>query len=132
MKATSKLLFLCLIFFCLCGFSSKFNIKVLQQDHNLPLFELSKTSFFQTSGNVEINTFLVVRKNGSGEWDYKSPMWAFDIVPGSAKPLSTIAYGQVPPGFTEKTKAIALADGVHYLAVGLSPGSGGSAEFVAQ
>ena len=81
---------------------------------------------------MEINTFLVIRKNGSGQWDYKRPVWAFHLPPGSAKPLSTVVYGQVPAGFTEAAKAIALDHGVDYLVVGLSPGSGGSAEFVAQ
>lgn len=73
---------------------------------------------------------LVVRLNASDEWDYKHPMWAFKVGPGSAKPLSRVMYGAVPSGFAETTKASTLVGGVRYLVVGLSPGSGGSAEFV--
>lgn len=132
MKAVGKLLFICLTIFLLCGFSSRFGIKVAQQDHELLSFELSKSSLIGASKNVEINSFLVAEKNEAGQWDYKKPMWAFDLSPGSSTPLSKITYGQVPAGFTETTKAKALMHGVHYMAVGLSPGAGGSVEFVAQ
>lgn len=132
MKAASRIFFLFAAALALCGFSSKFNIKVIQQDHNVPSFELSKNTMLRMSDGVEINTFLVVQKNKSGQWDYRNPAWSFALVPGSAKILSTVTYGQVPDGFTEKAKASGLISGAHYLAVGLSPGSGGSAEFVAQ
>jgi len=132
MRTAQKLFLLCLAFFALCGFSSKFDIKVLQQVHESPSFELSKSGLLHSDDGVEVNTLLVVQRDKSGRWDYKSPVWAFELTPGSAKPLSKVTYGKAPDGFTEKTKAMGLVRGVHYLVVGLSPGSGGSAEFVAQ
>lgn len=132
MRPMPKLFLLCLAFFALCGFSSKFNIKVLQQGHDAPSFELRKIGLLRSECGVEINTFLVVQRDKSGQWDYKSPVWSFELAPGSAKPLSKVTYGKAPEGFTEKAKALELVRGIHYLAVGLSPGSGGSAEFIAQ
>jgi hypothetical protein len=132
MIKVSRLSFLLAIIFALCGFSSRFDIKVVQQGHDLPSFELSKASSIHDGGGIQVNTFLVVQRNGSEQWDYKNPVWAFELAPGSTKPLSKIIYGQVPAGFNETTKALELIHGTHYLVVGLSPGSSGSAEFVAE
>jgi len=130
MKLLFKIFFVALLAFSLCGLSSRFGIKVLQQNSATLCFKFGDTGPSKSSG-VKINTFLVVKKGDSGQWDYKSPVWAFELTPGSAKPLSRVTYGQVPAGFAETTKASPLTEGTHYLAVGLSPGSGGSAEFVA-
>jgi len=116
----------------LCGFSSRFVIKVSQQNHNAPAFELSGTNPFHASNDIEINTFLVVGQDEAGKWDYVHPQWAFKLSPGSGKSLSKIIYGQVPAGFAETTKVSKLTAGVSYLAVGLGLGSDGSAEFIAQ
>lgn len=124
--------FLLIIIFTLCGFSSRFDIKVVQLGHDLPSFELSKASSIHDGGGIQVNTFLVVQRNGSEQWDYKSPIWAFELTPGSTKPLSKVIYGQVPAGFKETAKALELIPGTHYLVVGLSPGSSGSAEFVTE
>ena len=132
MKAVPKLVFMCLLAFLLCGLSSRFGIKVVRQEHGQVSFELSKFHVIGGANDVDVNSFLVAEKNETGQWDYKNPMWAFELSPGSSKPLSKITYGQAPMGFTETTKAKPLIRGVHYLAVGLSPGSGGSAEFVAR
>jgi hypothetical protein len=122
-----------LLFFALtlCGLSSRYTIKAVREGGGLVLFQFERSDPSKANG-VEVNTFLVVERDDSGQWDYKHPMWALDLSPGSAKLLYTITYGQVPAGFTEAAKPRALIHGVHYLAVGLSPGSGGAIEFVAQ
>jgi hypothetical protein len=121
-----------LAIFIMPGFSSIFNIKVVRIDHGSPSFKMSQFKIFGNRNEVELNSFLVVKRNTSGEWDLKKPMWAFDLSPGSAKPLSKIVYAQVPSGFKEVAKAKVLIHGVSYLAVGFAPGSSGSTEFVAQ
>lgn|ERR1700723_739540 len=131
MKVASKILALCVIIVTLCGLSGKFEIKVLQQGHNSPLFEFGSRNLLSSREGVEINNFVVVTRNQSGNWDYASPVWAFGLAPGSSKPLSEVVYAHVPDGFNETTKASELVPGVHYMAVGLSPGMGGSAEFIA-
>lgn len=131
MKRALISLGLVLLALALCGLSSRYTIKAVQRDTSLISFQFEPSHPSKADG-VEVNTFLVVKHDDSGQWDYKHPMWAFGLSPGSAKLLSTILYGQVPAGFTETTKAKALTHGAHYLAVGLSPGSGGSIEFVAQ
>jgi hypothetical protein len=115
----------------LCGLSSKYAIKVVQEEKSPISFEFEWPTRSKVEV-VEVNNFFVAEKNDSGKWGYQNPMWAFHLVPGSAKPLSKIIYGQVPTGFTETAKAKPLIHGVHYIAVGLSPGSGGSVEFIAQ
>lgn len=130
MKVAPKIFFLSILALALCGFSSKFSIKVSQVDGSAPSFDLRKKDFLHASSGVEINTFLVVKKNASGEWDYKDPIWAFKVEPGSAKPLSIVMYGSLPNGFSETAKASNLVGGTRYLVVGLGPGSSGSVEFV--
>lgn len=120
-----------LLFFALtlCGLSSRYTIKAVGE--GLVSFQFERSNPSNASG-IEVNTFLVVERDDFGQWDYKHPMWAVDLSPGNAKLLHTITYGHVPAGFTEAAKPRALIRGVHYLAVGLSPGSGGAIEFVAQ
>jgi hypothetical protein len=113
----------------LCGLSSKYTIQVTQSETSSISFKLTP---YGRSGEVDLNNFLVVKRDNFGKWDYRNPLWAFELPPGSSKPISKIIYGKVPLGFTETVKAKALAQGVHYLAVGLSPGAGGSIEFIAQ
>lgn len=112
----------------ICGMSSRYTIKVVQKSASSISFQLDGSG----QSNAEVNTFLVVKRDDSDHWDYKNPAWAFELSPGSSKPLSHITYGQAPAGFVETTKAAPLVHGTHYLAVGLAPGSGGSVEFVAQ
>lgn len=112
----------------LCGMSSRYTIKVVQRDATSISFHLEAHG----QSDVKVNTFLVVHSDNSGQWDYKNPVWAFELPPGSSMPLSNIQYGQAPAGFKETTKAVPLVRGNHYLAVGIAPGSGGSAEFVAK
>ena len=131
MKSVLMSLALFLLAFNLCGMSSRYTIKVVHDGASLISFHF-KGSGAPKAGGVEVNTFLVVKRDDSGHWDYKNPMWAFELSPGNAKPLSNVTYGEVPVGFAETTKAKPLERDVHYLAVGLTPGSGGSVEFTAQ
>lgn len=130
MKAGLKVFFWCALILALCGLSSGFSIKVSQIDGSAPSFKLGRIGLLHAGNEVEINTFLVVSKNVSGQWDYKNPMWAFKVDPGSSKPLAHVMYGSLPNGFEETAKASSLVSGTRYLVVGLSPGSSGSAEFV--
>lgn len=114
-----------------CGFSSKFSIEVSQAG-DVPSFQLTQRGSLHADDEVEINTFLVVRKNASDQWDYENPMWRFKVEAGRARPLSRVTYGTVPSGFEETTRASNLVVGTSYLVLGLSPGSGGSAEFVSR
>jgi hypothetical protein len=132
MKTALKFFLLCLAVGALCGFSSRFGIRVSQKDHNAPAFELSSTNLLRGNSDIEINTFLVVQLDKTGKWDYEHPLWAFRLPPGSGKSLSKITYGRVPMGFSETTKASKLIAGVSYLAVGFGQGSDGSAEFTAE
>jgi hypothetical protein len=129
-KITSKILALCGITAILCGLSGRFEIKVLQEAHSPPLFVFGSQRHPPSRGGVEINSFLVVKKNQTGKWDYESPVWAFGLAPGSSSRLSKVEYAHVPDGFNEATKATELVRGVSYLAVGLSPGLSGSEEFI--
>lgn len=131
-----KKLFLGVAFMCviatLCGFSSKFSIKVLQPANQPPSFELVANKLSPSQLSVRINTFLVVKKDSAGKWDYRHPVWSFKVRPGTGIELSKVIYGQVPKGFVEVSKAVVLSSGVKYLAVGLGMGSDGAAEFTAK
>ncbi|RJQ47669.1 MAG: hypothetical protein C4528_04570 [Gammaproteobacteria bacterium] len=71
---------------------------------------------------------MVVEKK-AGEWDYKNPMWAFELRPGKYLEVEQIQYGVVPSGFSEAASAKPLSIGKQYLVMGFGPGSGGSVEF---
>jgi len=76
-----------------------------------------------------LNSFLVVQKRGN-DWDYKNPMWAFELRPGAALEVDKIKYGVVPPDFNQTAAAKPLAVGEHYLVLVFGLGSSGSTEFV--
>lgn len=130
MKRVSISLSWLLLALTLCGLSSRYTIKVEQQGALPTSFQFERSGL--SKGGVEVNTFLVVKRSSSGQWDYKKPAWEFGLSPGSAISLSHVTYGQVPAGFKEAKEAMPLERGAHYLAVGLAPGSGGSVEFVVQ
>jgi len=111
----------------LCGLSTRYAIKVVKQGSTTTSFQFEPSG--GSDATVKANTFLVVKRDASGQWNYKNPMWEIQLSPGRSKPISQIEYGRVPDGFKETTKAIPLDKSTHYLAVGLTPGSGGSIEF---
>jgi len=114
----------------LYGMSHKFGIKAVERPHSPISFQFFESN--SSSSSVGINSFFVVSRDDTGRWNYKRILWAFELAPGSAKPLTEAIYGQAPIGFHETTKATPLTAGVHYLAVGSAPGSTGSVEFVAR
>jgi len=126
MKVFLRVVGLLLIFpLMLFGMSSKYGITVIGEGP-------SSISFLLGEGKkgAEVNTFLVVKRNDVGQWDYKHPVWSFELSPGSSMSLKRVTYGDVPFGYSETTKAAALESGTQYLAVSTAPGSGGSVEFV--
>jgi len=127
----ANLLALLLSTLTLCGMSSRYAINVLQRNAHPVSFQLKDPNASGDSG-VQVSAFLVVRRNETGKWDYKAPTWSFDLSPGQARPPTQVIYGHVPIGFKETTKATPLERGVRYLAMGTSPGSGGSVEFEVQ
>lgn len=130
MTSRVKIAVLSLAVWLLCGMSSMFDIEVISSNQSQIIFQLKTRNFVHPLNQIEINSFLVAGKDELGHWDYKHPMWHFKLTPGDAKPLSRVIYGQIPAGYTETTKARGLIPGAAYLAVGVSPGSTGSAEFV--
>ena|ERR1700674_1893796 len=122
MKTISRIAIGFIAIFLIVGFSSRFNILVEDLNSGQPCFKLD-------GGQVELNSFLVVEKR-EGKWDYKHPLWAFELKPGSALRVKQFNYGAVPSGFLETTTAKQLLSGVPYLAVGAGPGSAGSSEFI--
>ncbi|HTV83818.1 MAG TPA: hypothetical protein VME63_00305 [Dyella sp.] len=132
MKFISKVCVALLFVVLLCGLSSRFAIVVSQSQGQAPSFVIKRTSHGLLGESVEINSFSVVKKNDAGQWDYKHPVWAFDLPPGTGKELSKVNYGQVPAGFIERTKALKLTSGITYLVLGFGLGSDGSVQFVAK
>jgi hypothetical protein len=128
-------LFLTLLVFAapsVYGSSYRFDISVQELSSSQPLFSFSKSMFAPprwTTSKVELNSFLVVSKRGS-DWDYKNPMWAFELRPGAALEVDKIKYGVVPPDFTETTAAKPLVQGEQYLVLAFGLGSSGSKEFI--
>ena len=123
LKAAAFFLFFPLTLF---GMSFKYDITVVNESS-------SSTSFVLAKGKegAAVNTFLVVKRDDAGRWDYKHPAWSFELPPGSSNSLKKVTYGHVPDGYSETTKAETLKQGEQYLVVGTAPGSGGSVEFVA-
>jgi hypothetical protein len=114
--------------------SSSYRFDVVVEELSLPqpVFTFSKPLFAPprwTKSKVELNSFLVVQKRGN-DWDYKNPVWAFELRPGNALEVDRIKYGVVPPGFIETSAAKPLVEGQHYLVMAFGLGSSGSTEFV--
>ena len=78
--------------------------------------------------SIELNRFMIVTQV-AGDWDYKHPAWAFSLPPGTYSEVRNIGYGDVPEGFSEDRKPAKLLPKVSYMALGVSAGGGGSAEF---
>jgi hypothetical protein len=113
------------------GWSFRFGIVVDDLDSHQPSFRFKRTVFvsWKVDSPIELNQFLVVQMQ-EGAWDYKRPMWAIGMAPGSDLQVERIQYGRVAPGFEEAVPPGPLVTGVPYLAVGFGAGSGGSKEFV--
>lgn len=114
------------------GASYRFDIYVENLDSLSPFFRFSKplvASPKGTKNRVELNKFIVVAKGSQG-WDYKNPLWAFELSSGSALEVKQIRYGVVPSGFNETTKAQQLSTGLPYMAIAFAPGGNGSREFI--
>ena len=112
--------------------SYRFDVVVEELSSPQPVFTFSKSMFAPprwTTRKVELNSFLVVQKRGN-DWDYKNPMWAFELRPGAALEVDKIKYGVVPPDFNQTAAAKPLAVGEHYLVLVFGLGSSGSTEFV--
>lgn len=132
MNTFSRVVLSLFIILSLCGLSSRFTIKVSQLQGHVPNFQIMGSHFGTIGGNVEINSFLVVKKDAVGQWDYKHPVWTFRLPPGSGKELSKFTYGEVPSGFVETTRAMKLTAVTSYLVLGFGMGSDGSAQFTAK
>lgn len=119
------------LFAVLAGCSYALTITVNWASDGRPIFTLARASTaadVKASKNVDLNTFYVF-KNVAGAWDYKHPVWSFELSPGSSMAVTNILYGEVPAGFEERVKAVPLAQGAKYQADAFGPGSGGSVEF---
>jgi hypothetical protein len=114
------------------GASYRFDISVENLDSLTPFFRFSKPLLASPKGTknrVELNKFIVVAKGSQG-WDYKNPLWAFELSSGSALEVEQIKYGVVPSGFNETTKVQQLSTGLPYMAIAFAPGGSGSREFI--
>jgi hypothetical protein len=112
----------------LAACSYHFQIIVKDVDSGYPMFTFEKPSATSlgTRDLIELTTFLVVEQKTD---DYKHPIWAFELEPGTSLELRQVRYGTVPKGFTETSKARTLEPRTKYVAVGFGPGSSGSQEF---
>ena len=130
-----RLLSLCgVISTLILGCSYQFDIEIFDLNSGVPSFKFTKSVLAPPKGKtdrVELNNFLVVSKNTQG-WDYKNPVWAFELKPGAYMEIEQIKYGVVPITFTETTPAKPLSVGVPYLAIAFGAGGGGEKEFVLQ
>ncbi|WP_211441834.1 hypothetical protein [Collimonas humicola] len=130
MSRFTRIVALLLVFCFITGFSSRFAIVVEDVTLEHLYFKLEKKNFLtKINSTVELNNFSVVEKI-RGKWDYKNPLWAFELKPGSALEVSKFKYGETPHGFSETVKAKQLVSGTPYLAMGSGLGSTGSIEFV--
>jgi hypothetical protein len=129
--ARSSALVSVLLLATVVGCSFRFDIVVDDLDSHQPSFRFKRTVLFlpEVDSPIELNQFLVVQMQ-DGAWDYKRPMWAIVMAPGSYVQVERIQYGRVTPGFEEAAPPRPLVAGVSYLAVGFGAGSGGSKEFV--
>lgn len=132
MEKAPRILICLIIAFSVAGFSFQFEVYVNHLKNNEISFKfLRKNPLFGTESSVKLNDFFVVEKK-NGQWDYKNPLWAFTLEPGSALEVKQVSYGITPSDFSETTKAKPLIPGASYLALASGPGSGGSKEFTIQ
>lgn len=78
--------------------SYRFDVVVEELSSQQPVFTFLKSMFAPprwTTSKVELNSFLVVQKRGN-DWDYKNPVWAFELRPGTALEVDKIKYGVAP------------------------------------
>ncbi len=108
------------------GCSYHIKVRVLHLPDGTPEFTLTKDR--PLGGPPDLNGFSVF-EYGSNDWDYKHPVWAFQMRPGTYMKVGNLRYGVVPAGFTETSKPQPPVNGKKYLAVSFGAGSGGSAEF---
>lgn len=115
----------------LAGCSYALNIAVAWVPDGRPLFTISRaltSTDALGSAGADLNAFYVFSEV-DGTWDYKHPVWSFQLPPGSSNTVQTLLYGEVPPGFEEHSRPATLVRGAKYLATAFGPGSGGSVEF---
>ena len=130
----SRLVLLCLALIVLSGCSYALKIAVAWLPDGRPFFTISRALILANdlgSQGADLNSFDVIQKVKDG-WDYKHPVWSFQLPPGSSKPIENVLYGEVPVGFEESSPPLPLMPGVRYQAVALGPGCGGSVEFSIQ
>ena len=113
----------------LVGFSTHFEIEVLQRDAFVYFKFGHVNNLVLGTRQVEVNTLLVASKTPNG-WDYKHPLWEIGLDPGASLPVEKIKYGQVPTGFKEIRKASVLIEGQTYRVTATGPGSSGFADFI--
>jgi hypothetical protein len=107
-----------------CSYSIK--VRVLHSPDGTLEFTLRKDR--PLGGPADVNGFSVF-EYGNNDWDYKHPVWTFQLQAGTYLKIGNLRYGVLPQGFTENTKAQPLLKGKKYLAVAFGAGSGGSTEF---
>jgi hypothetical protein len=77
---------------------------------------------------ADLNAFYVFSEV-NGIWDYKHPVWSFQLPPGSSKTVQNVLYGEAPVGFEEQARPAPLVRGTKYQAAAFGPGTAGSVEF---
>jgi len=77
---------------------------------------------------ADLNAFYVFSEV-NGTWDYKHPVWSFQLPTGSSKTVQNLLYGETPVGFEEQARPAPLVRGTKYQAAAFGPGCGGSVEF---
>lgn len=120
----------CCSLFLMKGCSYSFNIAVTGDNPFQPIFILTKPVLVFPLGKkkVPLNDFGVYVKK-QNDWDYKNPIWSFELRPGASKEIYKIQYGKIPSGFQEYKQAEKLIEGIHYLVMGMGAGCNGSVTF---
>lgn len=120
---------ICCVCVLMTGCSYKLIILVTGENPFEPSFALTKPYLSSPMGKkVSLNSFEVYERSGDA-WDYKNPVWSFELERGSFKEVSTIRYGSVPVGFDQKEIPKELKAGVPYLILARGAGGSGSGEF---
>lgn len=128
-----KLIYFIIQSCCVCvltmGCSYKLTIVVTGDNPFEPSFALTKPCLSSPIGkNVSLNSFGVYAKSEDA-WDYKNPVWSFELERGSFREVSAIRYGSVPVGFDQKKIPGELKAGVPYLILARGAGGSGTVEF---
>lgn len=115
----------------LAGCSYALNIAVAWVPDGRPLFTISRAlTPADALGSVgaDLSAFYVFPEVND-TWDYKHPVWSFQLPSGSSKAVQSVLYGEVPVGFEEHSRPAPLLRGAKYHAAAFGPGCGGSVEF---